>query len=246
MILYLDIGNTCVKWRFQNSHGQEGNDRVENQKISASWVEALLKKSNAQQVIVSNVSNDSISSLFRDAANKQCVDFITISASREMAGLRFAYEDIASLGVDRCLAMIGAFQEKAVLVIDAGSAITADYINANGEHIGGFILPGCRMLQSALNTGTSRIDVDPLLGFDEPGVTTKACVSNGLTLLMHSMLGGLVSKANTLGIYEYVITGGDAEYLAKVSLDVKFGRKENLVLDGMQYLHKIGWFGVNE
>ena len=153
-----------------------------------------------------------------------------------MAGLKFRYDDVASLGVDRCLAMIGAYSKHAVLVIDAGSAITADYLNEFGEHLGGYILPGCSMLMLSLKKGTSKVLVDAEVGNNEPGQSTKMCVNNGFTLMVQSLLNGLLAKASELGITEVMVTGGDADLFARACPDMVCCTKSNLVLDGMEKL----------
>ena len=64
--------------------------------------------------------------------------------AREMGGVRNGYEDFERLGLDRWLAMLGGFRlaRGACLVLDFGTAATADFIAADGDHLGGFICPG--------------------------------------------------------------------------------------------------------
>ena len=63
-------------------------------------------------------------------------------------GIINAYAHPSHLGVDRWLAMIGAYNEqpKATLIIDAGTAITADWVDAQGNHLGGCIAPGVDLM----------------------------------------------------------------------------------------------------
>ncbi len=63
--------------------------------------------------------------------------------AREMAGVRNGYQDFERLGLDRWLAMLGGFKlaSGACLVLDFGTAATADFIAADGQHLGGFDLP---------------------------------------------------------------------------------------------------------
>lgn len=85
-----------------------------------------------------------------------------------MAGVRNGYADYQRLGMDRWLAIIGAYQlaRGACLVLDLGTAITADYVNAAGEHLGGYICPGLPLMRGLLRTHTQRIRYeDPVDGW---------------------------------------------------------------------------------
>ena len=119
-----------------------------------------------------------------------------------MNGVHFAYEDISRLGVDRCLAMIGAYHlvGSGVLVIDCGSAITADLVNGSGEHIGGFILPGVRMLESSLLGGTAKVLVEhETVISTEWGVSTEECVEHGRAFLLKSLFASLLIFLRRVG-----------------------------------------------
>jgi pantothenate kinase type III len=96
------------------------------------------------------------------------------------------------------------------------------------------------MLMRSLNVGTSKISVEAVLGNSDPGASTKACVGSGLTLLITSLMAGLCDKAESLGVGEFLLTGGDAEVLMSLCPDTGFKRVKNLVLDGLQRLAEIG------
>ena len=69
---------------------------------------------------------------------------VCATPAREMSGVRNGYEEFERLGLDRWLAMLGGFHlaSGACLVLDFGTAVTADFIAADGEHLGWFHLPG--------------------------------------------------------------------------------------------------------
>ena len=79
------------------------------------------------------------------------------SSTDTAAGVRNGYSNPAQLGVDRWLAVIGAFHRHrdACCVVDAGTALTIDGVDATGQHLGGFIVPGPRLMVESLLTGTS-------------------------------------------------------------------------------------------
>lgn len=64
--------------------------------------------------------------------------------------------DIQSMGIDRWLVLLGCYERNLYpcVVVDSGTATTIDLMNAQGEHEGGYILPGLSLAQSALTTNT--------------------------------------------------------------------------------------------
>lgn len=234
MNLLIDIGNTRAKWRYFDGVVCGDQGVLENAELSEKLIEELMERYSIKKIFISSVGKDDIVHLFACIAQSRGLEFAVMQSQSVMSDVKFAYQDISSLGVDRCLAMVAAYEYKGVLIIDAGSAITADYVAEDGSHKGGYILPGCQMLKTTLNMGTSRIAVKVSLGNVEPGTSTSECVGNGLTLMLQALMQGLIERANILGIEEYIVTGGDAELLASLCPDIAFIKKNNLVLDGLQ------------
>ena len=141
------------------------------------------------------------------------------------------------LGVDRWLSILAARAQshEACIVVDCGSAITVDLITSQGEHLGGYIAPGLRLMREALSTKTTAINLGKI-GYSEsafPGRNTvQAIKSAELAMFM-----GLIAQAkNILGNYEageclVWLTGGDGEWLSSMLAESKF--VEDLVLDGL-------------
>ena len=70
------------------------------------------------------------------------------------------YNTPKTLGVDRIALVCGAviqFSNKNVLIIDAGTCITYDFLNDNNEYLGGAISPGIRMRYKSLNNYTAKL-----------------------------------------------------------------------------------------
>src|SRR3546814_4187176 len=87
-----------------------------------------------------------------------------VCSSDLMAGVRNGYDDYGRLGLDRWLALLGGFHlaSGACLVLDFGTAVTADFVAADGEHLGGFICPGMPLMRNQLRTHTRRIRYDDM------------------------------------------------------------------------------------
>ena len=124
----------------------------------------------------------------------------------------FIYNDVGRLGVDRCLAMVAAYDryQGGVLVIDCGSAMTADLILATGEHVGGYIFPGFSLLKQSLLSGTYKVIVSANVEQSyKLGTNTEECVDNGGHMMVRSTLYGLIELAAGYGVSNVLLTGGD-------------------------------------
>ncbi|MEI6061619.1 MAG: type III pantothenate kinase [Bacteroidota bacterium] len=150
------------------------------------------------------------------------------------------YNTPETLGKDRLAGVIGAralMPGSDILVIDAGTAITYDFISAAAEYAGGSISPGIAMRYKALHAYTSRL---PLLDYydDAKLIGDDTCSS------MHSgVLNGIVAEVEGI-IQRYqivypglkiILTGGDYNYFDK-RLKIKTFAAPNLVLEGLNLI----------
>lgn len=156
----------------------------------------------------------------------------------ECLGLKHAYHEPSRLGVDRWLAMLAAWhsEQSPVLVIDAGSAITADFVDSSGAHLGGYITPGRGLMESALRASTSRVkfaDLKTALPV-QPGAGTDACVAGGLLQSSLGFVRECCAQAETLlgANYQLLVAGGDADLIAEAFPAARLAPE--LVLEGLQ------------
>jgi type III pantothenate kinase len=152
------------------------------------------------------------------------------AASANAAGVTHAYAQPAFHGVDRWLAVIAAHHmaSNAACVIDAGTAVTIDAVDARGLHLGGVIIPGIKMMVDALLTRTSDLGArsrgsgsraptrgrtgmfasDTAQGIENGALfAIAAAADRGVTELMREVRG---DRPN---VY---LTGGDAERVRAV------------------------------
>ena len=147
------------------------------------------------------------------------------------------YQTPKSLGKDRIAAVTGAwsmFPRRNILVIDAGTCITYDFINQQGEYPGGGISPGIRMRFKAMHTFTGKLpliepeDFDELIGKS----TTESLLSgvyNGVTGEIREMVRLYREKYGDVMV---LITGGDHELLNN-KLKISIFAVPELVLLGL-------------
>lgn len=119
-------------------------------------------------------------------------------------------------GIDRLLCGAAAFStlKQACVVIDAGTAITVDFVDGEGTFHGGVIAPGAQMQLNALHAHT---DALPALKFalpeNEPfGKNTEQAMLQGVFFGIRGLVQRMIERyADTLGTFPIVVaTGGDA------------------------------------
>lgn len=160
MTLLVDIGNSRVKWARLGPDGIVGEQSAAAYAdwSVAQWHHALFRAGPADRVLAASVAEDSTDAALVAAAQLaggRAVQFV--ATTREAAGVRNGYADPELLGVDRWVAVIGAYARVrgACVVADLGTAATVDVVAADGSHLGGYIVPGPALMVAALLHSTS-------------------------------------------------------------------------------------------
>jgi type III pantothenate kinase len=145
-----------------------------------------------------------------------------------------------TLGVDR-LALVSAasaqFSGKDVLVIDAGTCITYDFITKENSYLGGAISPGLRMRYQALNNLTAHL---PLLDTKRPdhfiGQSTEQAIHSGVVFgVLNEMEGVIEAYKEKYSDLTVILTGGDANFLSK-QLKSSIFANSNFLLEGLNHI----------
>lgn len=133
--------------------------------------------------------------------------------------IRHSLRDERTVGQDRLLNAIGAYSraQQACVVIDAGTAITCDFVDGEGTFHGGAIGPGLKMMLDALHEKTAAL---PPVGPQRPeadaqGKDTPGAMRLGAWAAARGMARVLIDRyAESYGAYPQVVaTGGDAALL---------------------------------
>jgi type III pantothenate kinase len=233
----IDCGNTRLKW--MNSDGvvgSQGAELVDTLDVDA--LLAVLLSQSFESCLVSSVNmSGCVESLIERLGRETDVKVISHD---DLGDSQFAYKERSRLGLDRCLAVqaVRQLSDSGGLVIDSGSAMTADFIAPDGRHVGGYIFPGYKMLKESLISGTSKIYIEreSEMGY-KPGVDTESCVLNGVQVLMSQAIKYLEELCGKYGIERIFITGGDAEYISAF-VTGGFEIRQNIVFDGMLSLSR--------
>jgi len=238
MQLEIDAGNTFVKWRLLDVNGViKDRGLIGKGEDVVAIFSGIHSFSQIKDLLITSVSRPNLE---RDICNffvarDSSIRIFKAKAEKKMCGVEFIYDDVGRLGVDRCLAMVAAYDrfQDGVLVIDCGSAMTADLVLAKGEHIGGYIFPGFRLLKQTLLSGTYKVIVNADVEQSyKLGTNTEECVDNGGHMMMRSTLLGLIELAASYNVLNVLLTGGDG-LKAKALIEGEVEYDKDLVFNGL-------------
>ncbi|HSC07863.1 MAG TPA: type III pantothenate kinase [Steroidobacteraceae bacterium] len=232
MILLLDIGNTRIKWaQALDATLTPQQSLMHRDAAPDTWTRQLFRERfRPARLLVSNVAGEEMAAIIRREAERNwhvSPEFAATTASA--AGVTNAYPQPSSHGVDRWLTLLAArhMTANAACVIDAGTAVTIDAMNARGLHLGGVIIPGIRMMVESLVARTSDLGsksrkssprtVDHRVGMFASD-TARAIESGALFAIAAAADRGVAEllregSGDRPSVY---LTGGDAERIRAV------------------------------
>jgi len=247
MNLIIDVGNTRVKVAVFEQDTIV--DFVVFDKIKiVSEIKKIIKKYKITGAIASSVallSEKKIEKL-------QSIVEITFVSSNLKIPFQNLYATPNTLGVDRIALVFGAFikyPKKNVLIIDAGTCITYDFLTKNGDYLGGAISPGVEMRYKSLHKFTSKL---PLLIIHEPnnfiGNSTKESINSGVVNGVIQEIEGVINQYKEKYLHlTVVLTGGDTNFLSK-QLKSSIFANQNFLLEGLNEIlifNKSKWLEVS-
>ena len=226
MILELDCGNSFIKWRvIRTDASVVGGGIVDTNQALIEAVEALAGDTPARCRLVSVRTEEETDHLGDALVKAFGLSIVRARSATALAGVTNGYDDYERLGLERWLALLGGYHlaRRACVVIDLGTAVTSDFVSAQGEHLGGFICPGMPLMRNQLRTHTRRIRYDDesaerALSSLQPGRSTVEAVERGCTLMLHGFVLTQLEQARSLWGEDFTlfITGGDAGLLHQV------------------------------
>jgi type III pantothenate kinase len=221
----IDEGNTITKLALF-----EGYDLVLKEN-NVSVERVLELASNCDRLIVSSVKKDSE---YGALAEKK--DVLVLNSTTPIP-VSNCYKTPNTLGNDRIALVVGAtvhYSGHNVLVIDAGTCITYDFINAEQEYLGGSISPGIRMRYSALHQYTSQL---PMLKTEEKaaliGGDTEESIHSGVINGVLAEIDGVIQRyIEQYPDVKVVVTGGNVKLFDKGLKNTIFA-SPNLLMEGL-------------
>jgi type III pantothenate kinase len=237
MRLLIDAGNSRLKWalasrdgiasRAQAPHGGDAADAL----FESAWrdVDAV------DRIVVASVAPLAFDTALDAFARRRfgCVPEFLRSPAAAL-GIRNAYREPARLGVDRFLglAALHAVSARAQVLVGVGTAMTLDAIDADGTHLGGWIVPSPTLMRDAVLSRTARVGAleGALVEFADD--TADGLQSGAINAAAGAIERFVANATRRFGVAPAIVTtGGGADALAPLVAGVDVRR--DLVLDGL-------------
>jgi type III pantothenate kinase len=232
MLILIDAGNTRVKWAVAEagaplgawqSHGALAHAELER-------LPSLLPALDGARVLASNVAGPAMEQKLA-ALLPAAPEWFRASAC--LHGMRNRYRTPTQLGSDRFAAAFGARALEPgvpLVVATCGTATTVDAVDADGNFLGGMILPGLGTMAASLALNTAQL---PQVA---PGKLPQGFADNTNDAILSGILaaqaGAIERAVRQLGARQVILSGGAAAYIAP-ALGVPHRIVDNIVLTGL-------------
>ncbi len=225
--IVVDVGNSRIKW------GYCAQDRVGeivslDPNIEEPWNEQTKSWQSSEPIqwAVAGVHPERVDR-FMDWVNKRG-DKVALIHDRTLLPIKIDVGEPGRVGIDRLLNAVAARSRvlpgESIAIIDAGSAVTVDWVDQEGAFRGGAIFPGLQLMAKALHEHTAAL---PLVDVNRstprhilPGNSTEMAIRGGV---FWAVAGGITSIIRLFGsrtepYHNSVIylTGGDAKILQPI------------------------------
>ena len=234
MKLAIDAGNSRVKWGWHDGASWTSVASVSLIEFAASSDHInpfSVTHENPSRIVISNVAGDGAQQLLINWTSIFDARPEWVHGEAERCGVRSRYERPEQLGPDRWASLIAAHALRAgpCLVVNAGTATTVDALSADGEFLGGLILPGIELMRFVLHEHTGRLPMQEGQFRDLPRNTLDAIESG-----CRQAQAGAIERMLRLidGTATCLVSGGGGLALIE-RLGVPATYVENLVLEGL-------------
>lgn len=234
-ILLVDAGNTRVKWAIARdgaapgewlAHGAVPHAALDS--LPAAWAGHEVKRA-----IVANVAGAALGERLAALLPVAQPDWFTSRA--ELAGLRNRYRNPTQLGADRFAAALGArslYPGKALVVATCGTATTVDAVSADGEFVGGMILPGLGLMLGSLARGTAQLPQASAEATAPPPLFADNTLDAIRAGCLSAQAGAIERACAALPAELCIVSGGAAAHVAP-ALPMPHRIVDNIVLVGL-------------
>lgn len=236
MNLIIDVGNTYVKFAVYDKTNLMHKTSFKLSEFNIQYQSLKKEYPNLKRSIIASVGHLSKEQV------RQIKDEISVIELGPSTNLPFKnqYQTPRTLGVDRMAlvsAAVNQFPNRNVLVIDAGTCITYDFLTKENHYLGGAISPGIRLRYKALNNLTANL---PLLDTKMPktiiGTTTESSIHSGVVFGVFKEIDGIIDQY----LVDYsdltvILTGGDTNFLSNQLKNTIFANS-NFLLEGLNFI----------
>lgn len=201
----------------------------------------IKSRKKREKIIISSVRKDVTKTLRQTLSDHVIQEFTTSDIPAKMLD----YKTPRTLGLDRFLVSLAAWKDsgkKNVIVIDAGSACTVDFMTKSGVYRGGIIMPGLQILKQTMKNKLPELpQASDSIPDHWPGKSTIECIEWGVNGGFVMAIQGFIQKYRSMaGKPEIYITGGNAKQIIDwMKAEENLHHNKNLLWDGLEELGKI-------
>jgi type III pantothenate kinase len=219
----VDVGNTQIKWGLCSAGGIAAMAALPPNDPAA-WQEqiSLWALDTPAAWVVSSVQpsqSDALTAWLRQHRAR-----VHVLAEPEDLPLQVALQHPRRVGIDRLLDAVAVNSRRRsgtpAIVIDAGSAVTIDWLDSSGAFRGGAIMPGLRLMARALHDHTAKLPLipSPHTAPPLPGTSTIAAMKAGVFWAVAGGIRALVEQysCSVAAPPDVFLTGGDAATLGPI------------------------------
>jgi type III pantothenate kinase len=241
VILCIDAGNSRVKWGWLESVDGESRwasiatvSLIEFAASSDHINPFSITHADPERILISNVAGEGAHQLIVNWTSIFDAEPTWLRAGPERCGVRNRYERPEQLGPDRWAALIAArsLHAGASLVVNAGTATTVDMLTADGQFLGGAILPGVELMRFVLHEHTGRLPIAEGAYRDMPRNTIDA-IETGCRHAQAGAIERMYRAFRELDANPLCLVAGGAGAALMDQLTVPRRYVENLVLEGL-------------
>jgi len=239
-ILVLDVGNSRLKWGLRGPRGWLASGATPNGEIGALSARDWHHLRRPARAIGVNVAGEAARVRVEAQLARWRLVPEWLAASEAACGVTNRYARPTQLGPDRWASLVAAWRRStmtdlfppACVVVNAGTAVTIDALDADGVFRGGLILPGMRLMQQSLAENTSGLRVAPGEFREFPDNTADAMFSGAVQAVcgaIEQMRREIDTNPATVRCY---LAGGTAPEIGR-HLKPPVEVVDNLVLEGV-------------
>ena len=215
MNLIIDIGNTRIKLSVFNKGKLQTQESFTQ--IGPDTIRSFCSANGITQSIIAATGN--LPAFLIPALKEEKISPLILNHQSNLP-IKVNYNTPESLGMDRLAGVVGAsvlIQNQNCLVIDAGTAITFDFISAEKTFEGGSISPGMQMRFRSLHDYTDKLPLlTPQAENIQIGKDTKEAIISGIQHgIAYEMNGQITHFKKIYDDLKVILTGGDAMFFEK-------------------------------
>ncbi len=226
--LLIDIGNTKAKFCLAKDETY----------AELTYQQAMDSFSEIKGVALASVASDTDTKNLIDTAKKLSIPISEAKVESNAFGVTCGYPEYNNLGIDRWLAVLAAeklFPNENLVVVDAGTALTVDFLSSSKKHLGGWIIPGLDLMQSSIVAKAPGVFAEEEKTRENFGSDTPSAVFNGCFYACVASIERAVKLLQNKSGEEVrlVLTGGNSLQLAQ-ELSTPYSYEQFLVFAGLK------------